>query len=242
MGRGQVALVSGGSGFLGRAVVEHLIKNGVDVVATYTTRSDLVPRLAGVIPIEVDLSTTAGVRDAWQHARELQPKIDAVVCAHGATRQGLAMMPDPDQTEATRLWQLNVASVQQLFGLASQQMMRRKHGRLVAVGSRAGMCGLPGQAEYAGTKAALSGWVASFAGEAGRFQITVNVVAPGALEPDPEGSSSYSAEQDEAVARQCALRRLGEAAEVAEVVGFFVGDAASYVTGQTLLVDGGARW
>jgi len=118
-------------------------------------------------------------------------------------------------------------------------MMRACWGRLVLVGSRAGVAGLPGQAGYAASKAALQAWAASTAGEVGRHGVTVNVVAPGAVaEPTP----TYAPDEEARVLQLIGARRLATPDEVSAVVTFLASAAASYFNGVTLPVDGAARF
>jgi 3-oxoacyl-[acyl-carrier protein] reductase len=141
------------------------------------------------------------------------------------------------------MWTINTHATLRLASLAAKGMLRKRNGRIILIGSRAGSAGLPGQADYAATKAALSAWVASAAWEFGPFGITVNVVAPGALEPDwRAGQAVYSQEENESVAGRTAVRRLGTASEIAATVVFLASPAAAFLTGQTIAVDGGARW
>ncbi|MEV1156018.1 SDR family oxidoreductase [Micromonospora chokoriensis] len=242
---GRVALVTGATGRLGSAVCRTLVAQGATVVGACHRGGDRAVELAeftGKRLITVDLSDReqAGtvVAETIKHAAPP----DIVVCAHGATARRGVLGGRTDPAAESRLWQLNVGSVQQLATAAMRQMLRRRYGRIVLLGSRAGMHGMPGQPGYAATKGALSAWAASAAWEAGPFGITVNVVAPGAITPEPGAPAVYSAEEDGLVADRTAVRRLGEPEEVAAVVAFLAGASSSYLTGQTLQVDGGARW
>ncbi|MEU6021906.1 SDR family oxidoreductase [Micromonospora sp. NPDC047134] len=241
---GRTALVTGASGHLGGAVCRALAAQGARVVGTYRGGAERIQALAdeyGVIPHQVDLSDGTAVAGLLPAMTEVAGALDILVCAHGVTERRPVVTARPG-SDAGDLWRLNVSASVALAGAAGRQMLRRRHGRIVLLGSRAGTHGMPGQADYAASKAALSAWATSAAWELGPFGVTVNVVAPGAVEPDPQAPAVYSDRENQEVVGRIALRRLGAPAEVAAVVAFLAGPGAGYLTGQTLLVDGGARW
>jgi 3-oxoacyl-[acyl-carrier protein] reductase len=242
---GQTALVTGASGHLGRAVCRALTSRGATVVGIYhkgSSRAQELREVTGALMLRADLDDVDQTDELLRRTREAVAAPDVLVCAHGSTHRA-GVLGGRHQAEAeARLWWLNVGSVQCLATGAAKQMLRRRHGRIVLLGSRAGAVGMPGQPGYAATKAGLSAWAASVAWELGPFGVTVNVVAPGAISARPDGSALYSSEEDAQAASRTALRRLGEPEEVAAVASFLAGPESSYVTGQTLYVDGGARW
>ncbi|MFK3979419.1 SDR family NAD(P)-dependent oxidoreductase [Micromonospora sp. NPDC050397] len=246
---GKVALVTGVSGYLGGAIARTLAGRGATVVGTYHRSArraeDLVAELRDkggqAHAVAADLAEPRACADILARVRAAAGPPEILVCAHGGTeRRGVLETRDRDS--AARLWRVNVDAAVTVAGLAAKAMIRRRSGRIVLVGSRAGIAGMPGQADYAAAKAALQAWAASAAWELGPFGITVNVVAPGAMEADPLGPAVYSKEENEVAAGRTAARRLGTAAEVAATVAFLASAGAAYVTGQTIAVDGGARW
>ncbi|WP_030241128.1 SDR family NAD(P)-dependent oxidoreductase [Streptomyces sp. NRRL S-350] len=238
----DVALVTGASGLLGAAICRALAATGLTVLPVCHRGLDRAAELAEEIgalePVRADLTDPAAAMDRIRE-RGVSPGV--LVCAHGRTLRRSVLTPGDDDG----LWDVNVHSVTRLAGSVGKGMLRRRGGRIVLVGSRAGSVGLPGQAEYAATKAALSAWAASAAWDFGRFGVTVNVVAPGAVLPGPgsgSGAAVYTEEENRAVADRIALRRLAAPEEIAGAVAFLAGPQSGYITGQTLLVDGGARW
>ena len=246
---GRTALVTGASGLLGGAVCRVLAARGAEVVGLYCRNEERARRLAKEITADggmvhllaADLADPQRLAGLMGEVRRVAAAPDILVCAHGVTTRHSALAPNGPS--AAWLWELNVGSVIRVAAAAAEGMLRRDDGRMVLLGCRAGTVGMPGQADYAATKAAIAGWAASAAWELGPFGITVNVLAPGALEQDPHaGSAVYSDAENRAVAGRIALRRLGGAEEVAGVAAFLAGPDSAYLTGQTILVDGGARW
>lgn len=246
---GPVAVVTGATGHLGAAICRVLSDRGITVVGGYHANEQRAANLTAEIGeaggsvrmLRADLADPDGVPQLLAELRRDAMAPQILVCAHGATARRSVLTHD--RADAGRLWTLNVASVLQLASATARGMMRRRTGRIVLLGSRGGCVGMPGQADYAATKIALSGWAASAAWELGPYGITVNVLAPGAVEPDPHATSAvYTADEDRAVIERIALRRLATADEIARVAAFLAGPDSGCITGQTLLADGGARW
>ena len=162
-------------------------------------------------------------------------RIDILVNNAGITRDGLLMNMEDDQFEDVLT--TNLRSVFWLTRAVSRHMVRQRYGRIVNIGSISGVMGNAGQANYAASKAGLIGFSKTVAKELGKRKITCNVIAPGFVSTDM--TTGLPEKLKEGAVQLIPLGRFGEAEEIAEVVAFFAGDAASYITGQVLLVDGG---
>lgn len=243
---GRVALVTGASGLLGRAIALRLARAGAAVLVHYASNRtaadtvvDLIVSGGGrAVAVAADLTSAEAPVDLMRQGEAAFGAIDIVVANAGLMHRGLAVMTGGDTV--ARLLAVNLASVMALAGQTLRGMMRRRWGRVVVVGSRAGSAGLPGQAAYAASKAGVLGWARSVAGEVGRHGITVNVVAPGAVRN--EGPSLYGGDDETAVLGRIGAGRLAEPEEIAAAVHFLVSPEAAYVNGAVLPVDGGARF
>lgn len=239
----RVALVTGGSRGIGRAIAELLATQGHRVAINYVANEEAAGET--VAAIEAAGGTAVAVRgdvgDADSVAalvekvsKELGP-IEILVNNAGITRDDLLMRMKPDAWDA--VIETNLKSVYLCSKAAMRGMLRARWGRIVNVSSVAGVYGNAGQANYAAAKAGVIGFTKSLAKEIGSRGITVNAVAPGFITTDMTAALGEDAAA--AAAQQITMGRLGRPEEVASVVGYLASDDASYVTGQTVVVDGG---
>jgi 3-oxoacyl-[acyl-carrier protein] reductase len=239
---GRVALVTGGTRGIGRAIVEALLDDGATVV--FTGR-DAAKVEKAVGELEGRAGTAVGVTAEMGRAEDVQrmvtetdkrfDRIDILVNNAGITKDGLLIrMKDADWDEVLGV---NLRAAFQATRAAARLMIRQRSGRIVNVTSAAGVMGTPGQANYAAAKAGLIGLTKSTARELAHWGILVNAVAPGLIETDMV--AALSGDMREAYVGQVPLKRMGTAREVAEVVRFLASEGASYITGQVIHVNGG---
>ena len=233
------ALVTGASGGIGGAIARALHAAGARVGLS-GTRAGALDALAGELgdgafAVPADLSSANGAKTLVKDAEAALGGIDILVNNAGLTRDQLAVrMSDED-------WQMvldvNLTAAFRLSRGCLRGMIKKRWGRIVSVTSIVGISGNPGQANYAASKAALIGMSKSLAQEVASRNITVNCVAPGFIDtPMTEGLSD---EQKQDLTARIPAGRLGEPADVAGACVFLASDEASYVTGQTLHVNGG---
>ena len=238
---GQVALVTGASRGIGRAIALALASKGFRVVGTATTE-------AGAAAIGEALAAHDGCRGIVLDVTAgdaAGAAIDAVVRDSGAlhvlvnnagiTRDTLSMRMKDDDWDAVLA--TNLTAVFRASRAALRPMMKQRYGRIVNITSVVGASGNPGQANYAAAKAGVAGMTRSLAREVGSRGITVNCVAPGFIETDM--TRSLAEAQSAALLAQIPLGRLGQASEVAHAVAFLASPEASYITGTELHVNGG---
>lgn len=236
---GQVALVTGASRGIGRAIAEALAEAGARVIGTATTPAGaqaigewLGSRGRGAV-VNVADATSVEALLADLEAQNEMPTI--LVNNAGITRDGLLLRMKPedwDQVIAT-----NLTSVFRLSRGCLKHMMKQRHGRIVTITSIVGAIGNPGQANYAAAKAGLIGFSKSLAREVASRNITVNAVAPGFIDTDM--TRALDETQRKALADGIPLARLGEPADIAAAVLYLVAPSGAYLTGQTLHVNGG---
>ena len=236
---GKRALVTGASGGIGGAIVRGLHEQGA-TVAISGTRRDALDALAGELGGRTHVLTAnltdAGAADKLvADAETAMGGLDILVNNAGITRDGLAMRLKDDDWAA--VIELNLATVFRLTRAALKGMMKQRSGRIISIGSISGVIGNPGQANYAAAKAGIVGMSKAIAQEVATRGITVNCVAPGFIATAM--TDAVSEKTRERFLSGIPLGRLGTVEEVAACVAFLAADEASYVTGQTLHVNGG---
>jgi 3-oxoacyl-[acyl-carrier protein] reductase len=238
---GKVAIVTGASRGIGRAIAEQLAGGGATVVCVARganaegTAAAITASGGKATAHSADVTDTAAVEALIRQTIDTHGKLDILVSNAGITRDQLMLRmkrDDWDQVIAT-----NLTATFTLCQAALRPMIRARTGRIIAISSVVGQMGNAGQANYAASKAGLIGFCKALAREVASRQVTVNVVAPGFVETDMTRAIADSAKTD--WSSLIPLGRMGKPEEIAAAVGFLASDEASYITGQVLAVNGG---
>ena len=236
-------LVTGGARGMGAAIVRTLTTLGYAVDFTYATSESQAQALIDACQtadrapqINAMKCNFANKSDVETLAASLEKESPYFALVHnaGTTYDSLAAMVD--QEAAERLMQVNFWSLTRLVKAVVRPMTRARDGRIIAIGSITAIRGTKGNAIYAASKAALSGYITTLAGEVSRRNVTANYIAPGFIDTDM--LEPYAAVRD-ALEKQIPAGRFGSPEEVAGCVAFLLSDAAAYISGTTLTVDGG---
>jgi 3-oxoacyl-[acyl-carrier protein] reductase len=236
----RTVLVTGASGYLGQAIVAALAEPGTHVVCHYRSDSGGVEKAVAIAEERGATASAvqADLRDkdaAAELVRACPTGPDVVVCNAGVTRDGISLMMSDEAFD--EVIDANLSASFRTARAALRTMLRARKGRVIFVGSIAGLLGNAGQANYSAAKAGLGGLARALAREVAARGITVNVVAPGVLEGGLAGEGA--AEGLKELEKTIPAGRRGRADEVAAAVAFLASDAAGYITGTTLAVDGG---
>ncbi len=239
----RVALVTGGSRGIGRAIAQRLAADGHRVAVNYAARADAAEEVvAGIragggeaIAVGADVGDEGAVAGMLDRVSEELGSVEILVNNAGITRDDLLLRMSADQWD--EVVRVNLRSAYLCTKAALRGMLRAKWGRVVCVSSVAGVAGNPGQANYAASKAGLVGFAKSVAKEVGSRNITVNVVAPGFIETDMTEALGDAVR--DAALPSIAAGRFGQPGEVASLVGYLCADESGYITGQVIRVDGG---
>ena len=239
MNKKRVALVTGASRGIGRAVASRLASDGLFVVGTATAdegaervRSMLGENGAGVI---LRLQSSDSIATAVRKVEQDFGSPSVLVNNAGVTRDGLLMRMSDDAWQ--EVIDVNLSGVYRLTKPLLRSMVRARWGRIVNIGSVVGSMGNAGQSNYAAAKAGIEGFTKALAREVGARGITVNAVAPGFIDTDM--TAELSEAQRAEMVKQIPVGRMGGTEEVAGAVSFLVSDEAGYITGETVHVNGG---
>ena len=232
----RVVLVTGGNRGIGLAIAQAFVALG-DRVAITARNGQLPAELEGsdVLVVQADVTDTAAVDAAFDRIEAELGPVEVVVANAGVTRDGLIMRMSDDDVDA--VIDTNLVGSLRAARRAAKGMLRLRRGRIVFVSSVVGLLGSAGQANYAASKAGLVGLARSLARELGSRGITANVVAPGFV--DTEMTAVLGEDRKTEILGSVPLGRYASTDEIAGVVTFLAGDAAGYITGAVVPVDGG---
>lgn len=239
----QVAVVTGGTRGIGRGITEAFLQNGAVVIATYTSNDEAalafkssLGELGEKLHLKkFDVSNASEVDVFWNDITSQFNKIDILINNSGIRKDNLSpVMPDED---FMRVIDVNLTGTFLMTKRAVNHFLSNRYGRIINMSSVGGSIGLPGQANYAASKAGQVAMSKSIAKEVGKRNITINNVCPGFIET--ELISDLPAEQVAEYKKQVPLKRFGKVSEVAHAVLFLASKEASYITGASLEVTGG---
>jgi 3-oxoacyl-[acyl-carrier protein] reductase len=239
---GRVSIVTGASRGIGRAIAKALAAEGATVLLGARDAAKLDEAVSEIAAaggraqaLALDIAKRDSVEAAFEKALADHGRIDHLVNNAGITRDTLLLRMKPEQWD--EVIATNLSGVFHCTQAAMKPMLKARYGRIVSVTSVVGLMGNPGQANYAASKAGVVGFTKAVAREVATRGITVNALAPGFIETDMTAAMSDKAK--EAVTSGIPMGRIGRPEDVAGAALFLVSEAASYVTGQVLAVDGG---
>mgnify|MGYP001265129805 FL=1 len=227
--------VSGASRGIGKNIATLFSNNGFKVIGTSRNEFSIADCNDNFIPLKLDITSRENINDCFNYLKDKNLLPNILINNAGITADQIFMrMKDEDWDNVI---ETNLTGTFNLSKIFIKNMIKNKNGRIINISSVSGLMGNPGQVNYASSKAALSGFTKSLAKEVGSRNITVNSVAPGYIDTDM--TSFLDADAKEKILNNIPLGRIGIASDVSELVMFLASDEASYITGQTISVDGG---
>ena len=241
--QGQIALVTGGSRGIGRAICEALAKEGADIYVNYTRGQEAAEETVKIcqsygvnaFAIGFDVSSSEAVKKAFDEIKEKSEKIDILVNNAGVAVDGIFIRMKEEEID--QVLKINLYGSIFCAQAAAKMMMRKQSGKIINISSVVGQMGNAGQASYVSSKAGVIGLTKSLARELASRNITVNAVAPGFIETDMTRDLSEEVRKEHL--KFIPLEKYGKPEDVASLVVFLASNEASYITGQIIAVNGG---
>ena len=227
--------ISGASRGIGKSMAEHFAKSNFNVVGTSRNNFKFDDDLENLFPIKLDVTSRNDVKDCFDELKSKNLLPDILINNAGITADQLFLrMSDHDWDNVINT---NLTGTFNLTKIFLKNMIKNKFGRIINISSISGLMGNPGQVNYSSSKAALNGFTKSLAKEVGSRNITVNCVAPGFIDTD---MTSYIGDNERnEILKQIPLNKFGLPEDISKLVMFLISDEASYITGQTISIDGG---
>jgi len=227
--------ISGASRGIGKSMAKHFAKGNYNVVGTSRSNFKFDDDLENLLAIKLDVTSRNDVKDCFDELKSKNLLPDILINNAGITADQLFLrMSDYDWDNVINT---NLTGTFNLTKIFLKNMIKNKFGRIINISSISGLMGNPGQVNYSSSKAALNGFTKSLAKEVGSRNITVNCVAPGFIDTD---MTSYIGDNERnEILKQIPLNKFGSPEDISKLVMFLISDEASYITGQTISIDGG---
>ena len=227
--------ISGASRGIGKSIANHFAENDYKVVGTSRNNFEFDNKSENLIPIKLDVTSRDDLKICFNYLKSKDLLPDILINNAGITSDQLFLkMKDDDWDNVIAT---NLTGTYNLTKIFIKNMIKNKDGRIINISSVAGLMGNPGQVNYSSSKSALNGFTKSLAKEIGSRNITVNSIAPGFIDTDMTSFLDDDAKNE--IIKDIPLKKFGEASDVAELVLFLASNKASYITGQTISIDGG---
>ena len=227
--------ISGASRGIGESMARHFAKSNFNVVGTSRNNFKFDDDLENLLPLKLDVTSRNDVKDCFDELKSKNLLPDILINNAGITADQLFLRMSDDDWD--NVINTNLTGTFNLTKIFLKNMIKNKFGRIINISSISGLMGNPGQVNYSSSKAALNGFTKSLAKEVGSRNITVNCVAPGFIDTD---MTSYIGENERnEILKQIPLNKFGSPEDISKLVMFLISDEASYITGQTISIDGG---
>ena len=231
----KVVFISGASRGIGESLANYFVENDYYVVGTSRNDFNFKNKTKNLLPIKLDITCRESIKNCFNDLKEKNLLPTVLINNAGITSDQLFLrMKDEEWDDVIST---NLTGVFNLTKIFIKNMIKNKEGRIINISSISGLMGNPGQVNYSSSKAALNGFTKSLAKEVGSRNITVNNVAPGFIDTDMTSYLQEDAKKE--IINTIPLQRLGNVDDVSKLVYFLASDEASYITGQTISVDGG---